>query len=156
MQQISYRIMHAGPASQGSFRGRTPQFTVCASPPKQEMCFPPSEDCDPKKSTGPTPLRCICDKDLVFLVFTPKCEGKIRTKGSFCAPKRKCASQAKTVPLKKATESTPLGCICEKDLFFSLHPRILGIKCQSKEAFVPSSKIVPHKQKSCPKRMQQD
>ena len=79
----------------GHFGAVPPNLLFVPPPPKQEMCFPPSENCDPKKSTGPTPLRCICNKDLVFLVFTPKCEGKIRTKGSFCAPKRKCASQAK-------------------------------------------------------------
>ena len=51
----------------------------------------------PKKATGPTPLDCICDKDVfvLFLVFTPKYEGKIRIKGSFCAPKREFAPKPK-------------------------------------------------------------
>ena len=41
---------------------------------------------------GPTPLGCICDKELFVwvLVFTPECEGKIRTEGGFCDPKREC------------------------------------------------------------------
>ena len=134
-----------------------------------------------RKATGPTPLGCICDQDVfvLFLVFTPKCEGKIRTKGGFCAPKRenvsssknrapkesnrtdatgvhfqrrllffflffspKCegkirvkggfyAPKAKIVPEKKATGPTPRRCICDKDLFSGLPPRIYFLPHQN-------------------------
>ena len=150
------------------------------SVPKDVFVCPKRECVPQKKAIGPTPLGCICDKDLfvLFLVFTIECEGKIRTKGGFWAPKQKivpqkkatkpmplcsfffwssprmwrqnphqrrllcpmqeCASKAKIVPQMKATGPTPLRCICDKDLFFGLHPR-LYVLAHSKFSMPPSS-----------------
>ena len=110
----------------GHFGAVTPKRELW--PPKRVRIVPQ------KKATGPTPLGCICDQDLfvLFLVFTPKCEVKIRTKEGFCAPK------AKIVPKKKATGPTPRRCICDKDLFFGLHPRIYFF-AQPKFSMLPSS-----------------
>ena len=108
-----------------------------------------------KKATGPTPLGYTCDKDVfvLFLVFTPKCEGKIRIKGGFCAPKRDCVLQAKIVPQTKATGPMPLGCIFEEDLcsfFWSSPPEYQG-KIRVEGGFcAPKAKIVPQKKATEP------
>ena len=66
--------------------------------PKQARIVPQ------KKATGPTPLGCICDQNLfvLFLVVTPEREGKIQTKGGFCAPKRE------SVPPKESNRTNTI------------------------------------------------
>ena len=82
-----------------------------------------------------------------FLVFTSECEGKILTKGGFCAPQREC------VPPQKATGPTPLGCICDQDLFvlFLSSPPNVRAKFVPKEVFVPPSENVSPSKNRAPK-----
>ena len=108
---------------------------------------------NPYQKRGPTPLGCICDQDLfvLFLVFTPKCEGKIRTKGGFCAPKRECVPKQKSCPKRKQQDRCHWGAFSKKTfvLFFGFSPECEG-KIRVKGGFYSP------KQKSCPKRKQQD
>ena len=84
----------------------------------------PSENRDPKESNRTDATGVHFQRKVLFFFFDlpPKCESNIRIKGGFCAPKQECAPKAKIVPPKKATELTPLRCICDKDLLFGLHP----------------------------------
>ena len=97
-----------------------------------------------KKATGPTSLSHICDKDffVLFSVFNPECEGKIRTKGGFCAPKRECFLQAKIVTQKKATGPMPLGCISKKTfvLIFWSSPEMWGQNPYQRRILCPPKK----------------
>ena len=86
--------------------------------PKRE-CVPKQKSCPKRKQQDRCHWGAISKKTFVlFFGLSPKCEGKICVKGGFCAPK------AKIVPEKKATGPTPRTCICDKYLFFGLHPRI--------------------------------
>ena len=93
----------------------------------------------------------IKDLFVLFLVFTPKCEGKIRTKGGFCAPKRECVPKQKSCPPKKQQVRCHWGALSKKTfVLFLVFTLNLRAKFASKEVFMPP------KQKSCPKRKQQD
>ena len=94
----------------GHFRAVTPKRELC--PPKRARIVPQ------KKATGPTPLGCICDQDLfvLFLVFTHKCEGKIRTKGG-CAPKQEWVPKQKSCP-KESNRTDATGVHFQRRLLF--------------------------------------
>ena len=86
--------------------------------PKRE-CVPKQKSCPKRKQQDRCHWGAFSKKTFVlFFGLSPKCEGKICVKGGFCAPK------AKIVPEKKAIGPTPRTCICDKYLFFGLHPRI--------------------------------
>ena len=107
-----------------------------------------------KKATGPTPLGCICNQDLfvLFLVFTPKREGKICTKGGFCVPKRECVPKQKLCPKRKQQDRCHWGAFSKKTfvLFFWSFPRMWGQNPRQRRFFVPP------KRKSCLTRKQHD
>ena len=59
-----YKMVNPDPAPRGAFRGRAPP-NDCLCPTKRKLC-PPSEDCAPKKLTGPGLLECKLGPKLVF------------------------------------------------------------------------------------------
>ena len=131
----------------GHFKAVTPKWELCT--PKRAKIV------RQRKATGPTPLGCICDQDLfvLFLVFTPKCEGKICTKGGFRAPKREC------VPPKESNRTDTIGVHLWSRPFyvvFSLHPQMWGQKPYRKRFLCPQArmspqaKIVPQKKTTRP------
>ena len=128
--------------------------------PKRELWPPKRMRIVPqKKATGPTPLGCICDQDLfvLFLVFTPKCEGKIRTKGGFCASKRECVPKQKSCPKRKQPDRCHWGAFSKKNfvLFFGLSPecegkiRVKGGFCASKAKIAPEKKATGPTPRKC-------
>ena len=124
---------------------------MCSPLRKRELC--------PKRNQQDRRHWCaFAIRPFLFWVFTPECEGKIRTKRGFCAPQRECVPQVKIVPEKKATGPIPLGCICEEDRFFFFWSSPSNVRAKSvpKKAFASPSENVPTKQKLFPKKKKQD
>ena len=120
--------------------------------PKRELWSPQaSENCAPKESNRTNTIGvhsrskpfCL----VLFLVFTPKCEGKIQTKKGFCAPKRERVPKQKPCPKRKQQDRCHRGAFSRKTfvLFFGLSPNVRA-KSASKEVFcAPKVKIMPDK-----------
>ena len=88
----------------------------------------------------------VIDLFVLFLVFTPECEDKIRTKEGFCAPKQKLC------PKRKQQDRCHWGVFSKKTfvLFFGLPPEYEG-KIRVKGGFcAPKTKIVPQKKAAGP------
>ena len=100
-----------------------------------------------KKATGPTPLGCISDQDLLVLFSSPP---NVRAKS---VPKEVFVPPSENVsPQKKATGPTPLGCISDQDLLvlFSSPPNVRA-KSVPKEVFVPPSENMSPSKNRAPK-----
>ena len=127
---------------------------------KGGFCSPMRKPCPKRKEQNRCHWGAFPKKTFVFFSLPPKCEGKIRTKGGFCASKRECApsSERGLCPKRKQQDQRHWVTFAIKTFLFCFQSSTPNVRAKSvpKEVFVRPSESVSSKQKSWPKRKQQD
>ena len=108
----------------------------------KEVFVPPSANVSPKrKQQDQHHWRAFAIKTFLFSVFTSKCEGKIRIKGGFCAPKRECVPKQKSCPKGKQQDRCHWGTFSKNTfvVFFLVSSRMSGQNPRQKRLLCPQS-----------------